>query len=394
MNAIAKNGQLQVDAHAKKSRQRISWLAAPIVAIAALSMQPHAVAAAEQAKKPVKVIFDTDMCTDIDDMMALAMLHNLHDRNEIDFLAVTITTEDPWAASYVDAVNTFYGHPNVAIGLVKDGLTIKGTLDKIRVMAPKLELQKVFYTQMVAEKKNPDGSLTYPHRLTDGSKAPEAVALLRKTLAAQPDGSVAMVQVGFSTNFARLLESKPDAVSSLSGVELVKKKAKLLSIMGGNYQEKIPGKKGGYSGPPEFNLALDIPSARKLFDLWPTAIVASGSEIGATMLYPAVSIMDDYAYVKNHPIVDSYKYLEWGDTLKWPHDHPTFDLTSVLYAARPDREYFTLSAPGKIVVDEKGKSVFEETAGGKHRFMTVTPEQKARGVEALVMLTSEPPKKK
>ena len=40
-----------------------------------------------QAKEPVKIIYDTDMGNDIDDVFALAMLNNLQKRGEIDFLA-------------------------------------------------------------------------------------------------------------------------------------------------------------------------------------------------------------------------------------------------------------------------------------------------------------------
>ena len=50
--------------------------------------------------------------------------------------------------------------------------------------------------------------------------------LLRRVLAAQADGSVAIVQVGFSTNMARLLGSKPDVASPLDGKTLVQRKVR------------------------------------------------------------------------------------------------------------------------------------------------------------------------
>src|SRR5258708_11169066 len=81
------------------------------------------------SSSPFNVIFDTDMWGDIDDMLALAMLHALHDRHEVNLVAVTITTDDPWSASYVDLVDTFYGHPDVPIGLVRDGITANTTID-------------------------------------------------------------------------------------------------------------------------------------------------------------------------------------------------------------------------------------------------------------------------
>ena len=42
-----------------------------------------------------------------------------------------------------------------------------------------------------------------------------------------------IAQVGFSTNLARLLDTGADEYSTLSGIELVKRKVKLLSLMAG-----------------------------------------------------------------------------------------------------------------------------------------------------------------
>ena len=49
-------------------------------------------AALKVAAGPVKVIFDTDMYTDYDDIGALAMLHALADAGECELLAVVQST--------------------------------------------------------------------------------------------------------------------------------------------------------------------------------------------------------------------------------------------------------------------------------------------------------------
>src|ERR1700683_1534416 len=67
----------------------------------------------------VPVIFDTDMGNDIDDALALALLHALESRGECKIIAVTITKDNPWAAPYIDLVDTFYGRSNIPIGMVK-----------------------------------------------------------------------------------------------------------------------------------------------------------------------------------------------------------------------------------------------------------------------------------
>ncbi|MEE2676138.1 MAG: nucleoside hydrolase, partial [Planctomycetota bacterium] len=74
------------------------------------------------AKAPVKLIFDTDMGNDIDDAMALAMIHSLVSRGECELLAVTVTKDHPQSAAFVDLINTFYGRPDIPIGVVKDGM--------------------------------------------------------------------------------------------------------------------------------------------------------------------------------------------------------------------------------------------------------------------------------
>jgi len=50
-----------------------------------------------------------------------------------------------------------------------------------------------------------------PHRLKRSSDAPEATALLRRILSRQPDRSVVMVQVGYFSNFAALLDTSGDS---------------------------------------------------------------------------------------------------------------------------------------------------------------------------------------
>lgn len=342
--------------------------------------------------KAPNVIFDTDMWGDIDDMLALAMLHALHDRGEINLLAVTSSTEEPWCASYIELINTFYGHPEIPVGMVRNGVTAEATMRKINPDFSPTAPRALNYTQAIAERRNSDGSPVYPQRLGGRSEVPDALALLRKTLAAQPDNGVVLIQVGFSTNLAHLLKSSADANSPLDGITLVKKKVRLLSVMAGNFGEtQFDGKKSP-KGTPEFNLILDVPSAQEVFSKWPTPVVASGFEIGLAILYPGTSVDHDYSYVANHPIADTYRYFCKENKLpKCPHEHATFDLTSVLYAARPDRNYFSLSQPGKITVLADGGSRFEESEGGSHRYLILSKEQKARTLEAMVMLASQPP---
>ena len=315
---------------------------------------------------PVKMIFDTDMGNDIDDAMALAMLHQLQRRGAIDLLAVTSTKDHPLSAAYIDALNTYYGYPDIPIGAVREG----ATPEEGRYSA-------------VANRNDEQGNPLYPHDLKSGEDAPNAVALIRKTLAAQDDNSVVLVQVGFFTNFARLLESKPDEHSDLSGPDLIEAKVKELVIMAGAFQTIRNNTKH-----LEYNVKLDVPSAKKIATDWPGRVVWSGFEIGIAAAYPWQSIMEDFEYIPNHLIKDSYlAYIRES-----PHDRPTWDLTCVLYAAYPDRAYFDLSPVGSVEVSDEGRTDFYvKPKAGNDVYLLMDEVQTARVREAFVQLVSEPP---
>lgn len=314
--------------------------------------------------QPVAMIFDTDLGNDVDDAMALAVIHALADRGQCELLAVTVTKDNPYAGACVDLLNTFYGRPDIPIGVVRDG------------MAP----QDHKYIRQLATASD-GGRPRYPHDLTSGVDAPEAVGLLRKTLAGQPDGSVVIVQVGFSTNLARLLDSKPDSNSPLDGKTLVGQKVKLLSIMAGAFTPELAARHFC-----EYNVKIDVPNARHVIHRWPTPVVFSGWEIGNAIQYPAESVLEDFGYVPHHPVAEAYDLYRGRKNRQ-----PTYDLTSVLYAVRPDRGYFDLSPPGRVIVEDDGFVRFQPEANGRHRYLIATPEQVARVQEALVMLTSQPP---
>jgi purine nucleosidase len=361
---------------------------------ALLPLANSCVADQKASSSPPNVIFDTDIWSDIDDMLALAMLHALHDRHEINLVAVTVSTNSPWSATYVDLMDTFYHHSQVPVGLTHDLM-----LEELPKRFPSVtEWPLTRYTEIISQRRRTDGSLIYPRALTDGRRAPEAVSLLRKTLAAQPDGSTIVVLVGYSNNLARLLDSKPDSASPLEGRTLVSKKVRFLSVMAGDFGD------GNYEGTPvpigspEANLVADVSAAQMVFSRWPTPIVASGAEIGLAMPYPGSAVLEDFSYVEHHPVAETYTTYCEEIQHRHPlihrcpqdHDHATSDLTAVLYAARPDQGYFSLSPPGTITVLADGGSRFTESSAGSHRHLIIEPDQRARTLEAMRMLVSQP----
>ena len=321
---------------------------------------------AEENRTPVPLIFDTDIGNDVDDVLALGVIHALESRGECKLLAVTITKDNPLAGRFVDCVNTFYGRGNVPIGIVEEGVTPQEG-------------------KFIGLANQRDGDrLRYPHDF-DPESSPGAVKVLRRALVEAEDNSVAIAQVGFSSNLANLLSSPADEISPLSGKELIKKKVKMISIMAGAF-ELITNRKGEKKPHREYNVVKDLAACQKLAAEWPTPVIWSGYEIGIAVRYPAVSIQQDYGYVEHHPLAEAY-YLYSPP----PHNRPSWDLTSVLYAVRPERDYFNLSTTGTVTVAEDGLTSFEEQADGKHRYLILTPEQQLKVTEALVQLSSQPP---
>jgi inosine-uridine nucleoside N-ribohydrolase len=288
------------------------------------------------------VIFDTDMGNDIDDALALAMLHALTDRGECELIGVTLTNANPAAVPYIRMVNRFYGRADLPVGgaikSLKDGAQDGYMSTALRAMP--------------AEKSSP---------------AEPAPQLLRRLLTNARE-KVIIVQTGFSTNLAALLDTP-------EGAALVKEKVALLVAMAGNFAD----------GAPEYNVKTDVASAKAVFERWPTPIVFSGFEIGRELLYPASSIERDFTYTRPHPIAESYRAYQ-----KMPYNRPTWDLTAALEAVRPEHAYFGLSEPGTVQVDPNGVTHF--TAGqGDRRYLRLDPSKRTEILEVLALLASQPP---
>jgi hypothetical protein len=205
---------------------------------------------------PKNLIIDTDMSSDCDDVGALAVANQFANMGEANILAVMVNDGDPWTPACVDAINTYYGRPNIPIGVGRNLV--------LKTSSP--------YTEQVAK--------TFPNRVIKHPNLPDAVELYRKILSQQPDHSVVMVSIGATTNVSNLLKSGADRYSQLSGVDLVNQKVSYLSIMGGIYPNSTT--------PPfvfaEFNFTTDAAATLEVVTNFPRPIIFDGFEIGYYIL--------------------------------------------------------------------------------------------------------------
>jgi len=296
------------------------------------------------------------------------MCHTMADRGACELLGVTISKVNPLAASFVDAENTFYGRPDLPIGVTRD---------------PSAQKRESKYLPLA---NSPD----YPHDLRSNDQAWEAVDLLRELLAKAPDKSVSIISVGIASNMANLLHSKADAHSPLDGPALIRQKAKLLSIMAGSFTFT-----NNTNYHLEANVINGIGFMQTVAKEWPedVPVVWSGYEIGYSLPFPRQSIARDFGYVPHHIVKEAY-LLHSGPE----HDRPCWDESSVLYAVFPDRGFFGLSAGGRVSVANDGFTRFtpvdkKAQISTRDHFLTMTSVQQARVLEAIVQFTIQPPKK-
>jgi inosine-uridine nucleoside N-ribohydrolase len=317
----------------------------------------------EQDKPPVGIIFDSDIGNRIDDTLALALLYGFESKREARVVSVSVSKSNLKAAAFCEAVGRFFagavsgafsaGGRTLPVGLSTDG---KMPEDTPLLMAPLAKL-------------NAEGTPAYSHGIEKLNDTAEPAALIRNAFTAQHDQNCIVVLAGPATNLVKVL--------ALPGVkDVISKKVRFLSLMGGAFPQ----------GEAEFNIKTDIPAARKLFAEWPTPIVASGYEVGNALLFPASSIERDFAWSADHPVVDAYRAHQ-----PMPYNAPTWDMTAVLYAVRPEAGYFKLSEPGTINVLNDGSTKFSASSGGRHRYLILNPAQKETIVKTFVEIASAKP---
>ncbi len=317
----------------------------------------------QQNPSGIPIIFETDMGNDIDDALALDMLYKYADMGIVHLLGVSTNKDSPYSIEFLDLMNTWYGYPKLPMGKITKGADCEND-------ATNYAKATCLYQE--------DGKSPFKKTHKDYGKISESPQFYRELLAKQPDNSVILVSVGFSTNIARLLDTQPDGSSPMTGKELVAQKVKLLSMMAGDVVD---------STQAEYNVVKDIPAAQKIFREWPTSIVISPFDVGISILFPATVIENNLGYAIPNPLRIAYESY-----LKMPYDRPTWDLTSVLYAVEGTNNYFSLSEWGQIEVDDKGHTLFHPDKNGKHAYLSVSKEQAEIVKNRFIELISTKPK--
>jgi inosine-uridine nucleoside N-ribohydrolase len=283
------------------------------------------------ANQRAKIIFDTDLGPDYDDVGALAILHAMADSGKAEILATVSSNKYELVVPCIEIINTYFGRPEIPTGCPK---------------TPGVNLN--------ASQHWPDSLVKkYSHKIGSTDEAPDAVAVYRKILASEPDSSVTFITVGFLTNAANLLKSQPDNISPLTGEELIAKKVKLFVSMAGHFPQ---GR--------EFNVYNDSLASEYVFNIWPGEIVFTGYEIGSKIFTGLRLIASD---IKNSPVKDVFRIcIPLSEEDK--KGRMSWDETAVLIAVYGTDGFFDTKR-GKIIVHPDGSNSWEDNPEGKHTYV-------------------------
>ena len=266
-----------------------------------------------QADTP-RIIFDSDMSSDHDDVGDIAILHGLASMGECKIIGMMVSSRNGGTALCMDAINTYYGKPGIPIGVPPD---IGGVGE---------------YAGQIATE--------FPHDLKSAKDCPPAADLYRQLLASSPDKSVTIVTTGYLNNLKALLQTKSDKHSDLNGVDLVRKKVKLWSCAGGAFP------KGD-----EFNFRVMPDGAFHAVNEWPSAVTYVPFDVGQA-IYTCGRLPE--APEKN-PVRRVYV------DIKKQYPYPSWGQIAIYYAVRGPRALWGIQNVGRNNCDEKGSNWWTAT---------------------------------
>lgn len=262
-----------------------------------------------------RVILDADIDSDVDDVEALAMLHTLQKEKEILLLGVIVTSDDPYAATCVSAVNHYYGQANLPIGFLKNQTALKNHSK---------------YTRQL--------STEFPHLLKSYEEAEDAVSLYRKLLSQSPDNSVTILSIGHLSSLQALLKSGSDQNSNLSGIALVNQKVNRWICMGGQFPE---GKEANFYRP-------DPQSTVYSLQVFPKPMLFCGWEMGEKVITGGKMLQKNLK--PQNPVYRAYQlYNNFAG-------RPSWDQVAVLALSKKSKKYFDTIKTGYCLVNADGSN--------------------------------------
>jgi len=290
-----------------------------------------------------KIIYDTDIGTDSDDVVALDLLISAHRQGLCELVGVTCSSLHPEGAPCARTILKYRGMGDLPLSA-----------------APAKPADTIWYGEVVSK--------WYPELSCMDELFPDSVAELRRLIAENP--GVTVVVVGNFYNVGALLQSAPDESSPLTGVELVRQNVSSFVLMAGSFvhqtgvdfretPEYLPD--GTVKPWAEYNVRCDVPAAQTFFELVPVNTYLLPFEAGYNVMSGKVLLK------KGHGTPEALAMYAQAECLKGRH---SWDPMTALYAVWGAEPWMICSAAGKVTVDESGVTDHTPCEDGKHFFLT------------------------
>ena len=293
-------------------------------------------------EKPIPMILDSDFGSSTDDLFALMMLHHYIDEGKVNLMGIVVDREGDKNAALVDIFDTYYGHPDIPVGLERNGVK------NPRCFIP--------YNGVVDLKNTQGGSLF--KRTFDASKCMEGYKLYRQLLSKAEDHSVVVVAIGFATTLSQLFESGADEYSSLSGVDLFGQKVKSVYIQSGRFEsgDSLCG----------YNMRAASKQSAIFYDKLPKNVdlIMSPSNVGDMMDYLPQDVLVDLSNTEQNPIKAVYTNFTCDTGQRM------WDTNCLVQAVLGDEAYH-LSPRGWVTFIDKGEEslmLFKQDPNGNARY--------------------------
>lgn len=279
----------------------------------------------EDTSHPVRIIFDTDMGSDCDDVGALALLHHYANIGEAEIVACVYSSgKVPYGAGVVQAINNYYGRPTIPVGAYQKD-DVGDPVDK-----------------MSAEKLAKD-TAAFGHSIIHNQDAPDQTKLCRTLLAEQEDHSVTYITVGHTKGLYDLMTSSPDEASPLNGLELVQKKVKRWVALGAL---QALNDKNHFTKDWNFFFNETAPYTKYLVENFPAPVfyISAGSNVmtGKPLQFTPPGNIVRTAY---------RDWLWWHEKRTFDDQRPSWDLAAVYFAVEGLGEFLTSAGPGRLEFD-------------------------------------------
>lgn len=268
-----------------------------------------------------RVILETDLCMDVDDVGAIALLCDYVNMLGVKLCGISINVNGPYEAGAADALLSWFELPPVPICVWDGEIPPCGNESR--------------YLKYLFDSKDENHSASL--------NVMEPVEFYRQILSEADDQSVEIISIGFFCNLDKAFRHMPN---------LFARKVRSVVAMAGSFREKVDYR--------EFNIKQMPLEARRFVDTYPGELYFIGFETGDRV----ITDLSDWNPDTANLVYESYRLFSKG-TLR----RPSWDLVAVDFAVNGINERYKLSEGGKVTVLESSVCDFQPMENGKHYYV-------------------------